>query len=625
MPPLDPTTAVLFATNDMRVRDNYALALAHQAACATRHPLLGILVLDDRMFAQPSAVGGFYRQSPRRATFTLECVAALREELETNCGIPLILRVGRPEEVVPDLCRQLGVRQLFMTTQYAPHEKVVHDRILQHPATHADGTTSKIHSVWQSTLLHIDDLQVPVRCMREGIRWFLDDLHVTTIRATAPYNCADGRLRPGGPSGAPMLPAYAQALLMPPSADAHRSKAAPPSAFRGALPTLAALGYGENALTTFMPTTVIATQEWHPGGERAGLERMEDWLAKRNLTAYINLARRKRSHVKLYSHLLSRLSPYISTGCLSPRTVNERLREHCYQNAGDGTIQRQYQEALLRLGRRDYWHFMGLKYGNALFYSYGPRPEHTDDVPDWRMDEKIVRRWCAGLTGMPFVDAAMRELTTTGWVAGEGRHALAWLLTRGYGQDWRLAAEWLERSSLDYDPFVCYGCCAYSCGLIKDDFGDPVHDAAYTAYQHDATGLYIRRWLPQLSRVPSVYIHRPHVLTQQMQEGLGVEIGGNYPYPIKLWDGAADPRHGVVSDLPAYFATPAQLQSPGAMEALAFGTQVMEPAERHLVARRLPPKGLPMRQKQLTMQAASSGGRGRPTSANSEPLSLTLA
>jgi deoxyribodipyrimidine photo-lyase len=592
-----PTTGVLFTTNDMRLRDNYSLALANKLSHTTRNPLVAMLVLDDRCFAQPSAVGGFFRQSPLRAKFTLDCVVALREELE-GFGVPLILRTGKPEVVVPDLCRQLGVRNLFMTTQYAPHEKAVHDAILKHPAVHADGTTARVHSVWQSTLLHIDDLPAPVSQMREGIRWFLDDLNVVTVRATAPYNCADGRLCSGA---TPRLPRHLEELLMPPPTDKTFVKAPPASPIRGEIPSLEDLGYSETA--KFSPTTVIATQEWHAGGERAGLERMEDWLAKKDLSTYIGLAKRKRGHMKMYTHLMSRMSPYISTGCLSVRSFNERLREHCYQNAGDGAVQKQYQEALLRLGRRDYWHFVGLKYGNTLFYSYGPRPEHTDDVPEWRRDEKIVRRWCAGLTGMPFADAAMRELNSTGWVGSEGRHALVWLLTRGYGQDWRLAAEWLERSSLDYDPFVCYGSCAYSCGLIKDDFGDPVFDATYTAHKNDATGLYIRRWLPELSRVPSVYIHRPHVMTKQMQDGLGVSIGGNYPFPIKLWDGAADPTSGLISELPAYFSTPEQLKSPGALEALTFGTKVMAEEERHLVAVRLPAK-------RLAVTAKNAAARG---------------
>ena len=596
---LRPTTGILFTTNDLRIRDNYALALAHRSACERQQPLIAFIVLDERMFAQPSAIGGFYRQSPRRAQFTLECVAALRTELESH-GVPLLIRVGRPELFVKDLCRQFGVRQLFMTTQYAPHEKAVHDRILKNPADHADGTSTDVHSVWQTTLLHVDDLLGPVSRMKEGIRWFLDEMGLTTIRATAPYNCADGRLRK---SDVPRLSPFIQELLLPPKSDVTSGLASPPNEIRGTLPTLQELGYGD--LPKFSATHVIATEEWHPGGEAAALQRMEDWLAKKDLSSLIHMAKRKRSTTQMYSHLLSRMSPYISTGCISVRTFNERLREHCYAHAGDGAVQKQYQEALVRLGRRDYWHFMGLMYGRSLFFSYGPRPEHTDDTPDWRRDEKIVRRWCAGLTGVPFADAAMRELTSTGWVAAEGRHALVWLLARGYGQDWRLAAEWLERCSLDYDPFVCYGNCAYSCGLIKDDFGDPVFDTMYTAHKHDGTGIYIRKWLPQLSRVPSVYIHRPHVLTKKMQDGLGVAIGGNYPFPIKLWDGATNPTDGVLSELPAYFATSEQLRSPGALEALTFGTKVLPEEERHLVAVRPPASRLLPNRK--VMAAAPAG------------------
>ena len=198
-----------------------------------------------------------------------------------------------------------------------------------------------------------------------------------------------------------------------------------------------------------------------------------------------------------------------------------------------------------------------------------PRPEHTDEIPDWVQHPKVVQRWCNALTGIPFVDASMRELVGTGFVSEPGRQAMTWLLTRGYGQDWRLAAEWLERCSLDYDPFVCYGNCAYQSEILKDDFGDPVFNTMYVGHKHDQTGIYIKKWLPQLSKVPSVYIHRPHVLSEKMQSMHNVHLGRPTPHPIKLWDGA-ESQLGP-SQLTAYFQSEGQWEAPGMHEGLRFG------------------------------------------------------
>lgn len=607
-PQLSACVMVVFAANDMRVHDNYALALAAtRAEAAGGLPVIAVTVVDYRMFAQPSAVGGFFRQSPMRARFFLETLAALRYKLERELRIPLLVRCGRPEDHIPRLVVECGAIDVFLTTQYAPHEKEVHNDIveainqrrwvsrdptagykaIEHDATvvHPFGATSAstkvgvkesrltaapvAHSVWQTTLVHIDDLPVPVASMVEGERWYHDDVTTANIRPTAAFDRCINRLSD--------LPARGD--LLPTTGEL--SGLEPPPLYRGRAPTLVELGYGSPE--AFIEEEVIATQSSHPPGEDAAIERVLDWLMDGGMTSMLRYGRDRRTNTKMYSQRLSRLSPYLSCGALSPRRFYEELRRFTSEHLRDNFVQQQYREALLRLSRRDYWHWMGLRYGPLLFYEYGPRPEHTDDIADWRHDPKIVQKWCAGLTGIPFADAAMRELTLTGFVADEGRQGLIWLLSRGYGQDWRLGAEWLERCSIDYDPFVCYGNCAYYSELVRDDFGETVRNIHWLAHHHDQTGIYVKKWLPQLSKIPPVYIHRPHVLTERMQAMHGVQLGKNYPYPLKLWDGA---QYTLSSEhLTTYFSEGSQWHrkakngagGSGYAEALRHGTVILEP------------------------------------------------
>lgn len=578
----------VFAANDLRVHDNYVLALASVRARAAGLPVVAVLVLDYRTFAQPSPVGGFFRQGPLRAKFHLNNAAVLRTKLEEELRVPLLIRCGRPEEHVPRLSAELGAVDVVLTTQYAPHERRVHDAIMRRlrsgiwvsrrPLSGADldgegeegGTTATAdnadeelvlveehssghpygapheaaaaavpHSVWQTTLVHLDDLPTPVASMKEGERWYHDDVTTATIRPTEPYDAQIAQLK--------HLPQWIELL---PSSDEVRG-VAEPTPLRGRFPTLQELGYDEVACMAD-PEILIATQSSHPAaGEDAAITAVQKWLSEGGLMSMLRYNRERRTNTKLYSPHLSRASPYLSLGVLSTRKFYELIRIHTSQSLRDGFAQMQFREALLRLSRRDYWHWMGLRYGDRLFFSYGPHPEETDHTADWQHQMKIVQKWCAGMTGIPFADASMRELVSTGFVAHVGRQALAWLITQGYGQDWRLGAEWLERCSLDYDPFVCYGNFAYCSQLIHDDFGEPVRNIHYLAHQHDQSGIYVKRWLPQLSKVPLVYIHRPHVMTPRMQAMHQVLLGANYLYPLKLWDGA---QHTLAAaHLPALF------------------------------------------------------------------------
>ncbi|CBZ24191.1 putative DNA photolyase [Leishmania mexicana MHOM/GT/2001/U1103] len=659
---------VVFSTTDLRVHDNQLLAFASVCARAAAAeaggpvPVIGVCVLDYRTFAQPSTVGGFFRQSPQRAQFLLDTVAALRRKLEDTLHVPLLVRCGRPEEHVPRLAVELRAMDVLMTTQYAPHERRVQALMVrrlqagtwvsreevadetvvaseigqgasvtpldahcgsaaeeddpliavvehascgvggQHPYHRGSNLPSHcraaaalpvVHSVWQSTLVHLDDLPTPLAAMKEGERWYHDDVTVSTIRPTEPYDKATALLA--------KLPRTWQAAALLPTENERYGRAGP-SVLRGALPRLEDLGYSAAAArgTDFAFQEVIATQSSHPdAGEDAALVRLQDWLAQGGVTSLLRYGRERRTNTKMYSQKLARVSPYIALGALSPRKYYEVLREFAQANQRDAFVQQQFREGLLRLSRRDYWHWMGLRFGDRLFFSYGPHPEHTDDVPEWRHDRKVVQRWCDGLTGIPFADAAMRELVGTGFVAQEGRQALAWLLTRGYGQDWRLGAEWMERCSLDYDPFVCYGNYAYSCGLMLDDFGEPVRNVYYLAHQHDQTGIYVKKWLPQLSKVPPVYIHRPHVLTERMQAMHGVYLGRNYPYPLKLWQGAQ--RSLSAAKLTAYYPQ-GIVKGPGYAEALRYGSAVMHPEEYNAAVS----PGYLQRQEWATMLPASA-------------------
>lgn len=89
---------------------------------------------------------------------------------------------------------------------------------------------------------------------------------------------------------------------------------------------------------------------------------------------------------------------------------------------------------------RDYFRFVAAKYGNILFHSGGVKNMNYQ----WNEDLEKFKRWSNGTTGIPFVDANMRELRQTGWMSNRGRQNVASFLTKDLKLDWRLGAEWFE-------------------------------------------------------------------------------------------------------------------------------------------------------------------------------------
>jgi deoxyribodipyrimidine photo-lyase len=125
-------------------------------------------------------------------------------------------------------------------------------------------------------------------------------------------------------------------------------------------------------------------------------------------------------------------------------------------------------------------------------------------APQWREDEEALTRWKQGNTGMPLVDANMRELAATGWMSNRGRQNVASYLILDLGIDWRRGADHFESLLLDYDTASNWGNWVAAAGLT----GGRVNKFNITkqSRDYDASGDYLRAWLPELAQVPTEYV-----------------------------------------------------------------------------------------------------------------------
>jgi deoxyribodipyrimidine photo-lyase len=158
--------------------------------------------------------------------------------------------------------------------------------------------------------------------------------------------------------------------------------------------------------------------------------------------------------------------------------------------------------------------------------------EGLRDVP-WRNDRTEFEAWCAGRTGYPVVDAAMRQLVQTGWLHNRARMIVASFLSKDLLIDWRWGERFFMRHLLDGDPAANNGGWQWTAGTGTD--AAPyfrVFNPVLQGMKFDPEGAYVRRWVPELAAIPAAHIHAPWMLTAAEQQRSGCVIGRDYPAPI---------------------------------------------------------------------------------------------
>jgi deoxyribodipyrimidine photo-lyase len=151
----------------------------------------------------------------------------------------------------------------------------------------------------------------------------------------------------------------------------------------------------------------------------------------------------------------------------------------------------------------------------------------------WSEDADGLEAWKQGRTGYPFVDAAMRQMAATGWMHNRARMVAASFLVKDLLVDWREGERHFMRHLVDGDPASNNGGWQWVAGTGTD--AAPffrVFNPVTQGLTHDPRGDYVRRWVPELSRVPDAYIQVPWEMPADAQATAGCVIDRDYPGPI---------------------------------------------------------------------------------------------
>jgi deoxyribodipyrimidine photo-lyase len=232
------------------------------------------------------------------------------------------------------------------------------------------------------------------------------------------------------------------------------------------------------------------------GGESSGLARLRYYLWDSDRIAdYFNTR-----NGMLGGDYSTKLAPWLAAGCLSPRTIYHEVKRYEQLRTANKSTYWVHWE----LTCRDWWRLFAAKHGSRIFQLGGPAGLSK---LRWSGDAELWRRWSTGTTGLPLVDANMRELLATGWMSNRGRQNVASYLALDLGLDWRRGADLFEHALLDYDVASNWGNWVAAAGLTG---GRVNHfNIAKQSKDYDPEGDYIRTWLPELARVPASRIHQP--------------------------------------------------------------------------------------------------------------------
>jgi deoxyribodipyrimidine photo-lyase len=222
----------------------------------------------------------------------------------------------------------------------------------------------------------------------------------------------------------------------------------------------------------------------------------------------------------------SRLSPHLRFGEIGPAQIWRAVTA----GVETGRIDERNADVFLsEIAWREFSHVL-LNFNPGLAReNYNPS---FDRMP-WRKDPEALRAWQKGLTGYPMVDAGMRELWHTGWMHNRVRMIVASFLTKHLLLPWQAGEDWFWDTLLDADPAANAASWQWTAGSGAD--AAPyfrVFNPITQGSKFDETGAYVRKWCPELRKLPDKFLHAPFEAPEVVLKAAGVALGKTYPKPV---------------------------------------------------------------------------------------------
>jgi deoxyribodipyrimidine photo-lyase len=435
-----------------------------------RGDVIPVYIFDLRQFK--STVYGFPKIDILRARFLIESVKILRKNLRA-LGAELIVRVGLPENIIPALISDTSADQIYIHSEATSEETDAADRV-------ENSVSIPLKKFWGHTLYHRDDLPFDLQTIPDVFTQFRKQLEKRSS-VEAPL---------GTPSAIPF------SIDMDP----------------GEIPASEDLGLDAAEADS---RSVLNFK----GGEDEAWRRVRHYFFESDSLRNYKYTR----NGLLGADYSSKFSPWLAHGCISARSIYAevvRYEKEVHENVSTYWMK-------FELIWRDYFRFSAIRHGNQIFKLGGIQGKDLQK----KSHPEIFRKWAEGRTGIPFIDANMRELNRTGYMSNRGRQNVASFLAQNLDFDWRWGAAYFESKLIDYDVCSNWGNWAYN-ATVGHDPRNRYFNILNQADKYDKKGDYMRLWIPELKDVPAEFIHEPHTMSIDQQKLFNAEIGKDYPEPM---------------------------------------------------------------------------------------------
>ncbi len=481
-------SGLVWLRRDLRIRDHHAL---HMALMSSEQVWIAF-VFDTNILSHLLDRG---LQKDRRIDFIWQSLQEIDLELRAKGG-GLIVRHGKATEIIPQLASELGVTAVFTNKDYEP-AAIERDRVV---ALALEKSEIAFHSYKDQVIFENQE----VLTGSDGI-----------FSIFTPYKNA-------------WLKKLQASDLDAHAVDLESSKfSAIPQALDAPFPSLESMGFEKTGIETYIPTGMSGASQLF----EEFLNRMDHYHVTRDYPS-----------VKGPSYL----SVHLRFGTISIRTLVREAHQRMLVGSIGTTIW------LSELIWRDFY-FMILsnhprlappqKKNSILHGTSGHESFKLDyDKIVWESGtkaQKLFKAWCQGKTGYPLVDAAMHQLNQSGYMHNRLRMVVACFLIKDLGIDWRWGEQYFADRLNDFDFAANNGGWqwASSSGCDAQPYFR-IFNPITQSEKFDAEGKFIKKYLPQLSKLSKKNIHAPWLASDIELEMAGIRLGRDYPPPIVQHDEA---------------------------------------------------------------------------------------
>lgn len=452
---------ILWFRQDLRLSDNPALIKAVQSGL----PIIPVFILDDEH-------AGEWKMGAASRWWLHHSLKALNKDLDNR----LAIYKGDPQDILTTLAKDHKVKHIYWNRCYEPwrikRDTNIKSRLEDDGIDVESFNASLLWEPWQT---HKND-DTPYKVF------------------TAFYK--NGCLKKNGePRAAQNKPANISLSTVPSNA----------------------LSIDDLALLPAIKWYEAMAEEWDPGED--GARKRLDTFLQNGLDNYKD--GRNRPDIRN----VSRLSPHLHWGEISPRTVWHRATSYMHAER----LEKDGETFRSELGWREFshnllYHFPDLPHKNLQ--------EKFDNFP-WRDDPEALTRWKKGQTGYPIVDAGMRELWQTGYMHNRVRMIVGSFLVKNLMLDWRHGEKWFWDTLVDADlannsaSWQWIGGCGADAAPYFRIFNPMTQSEKF-----DPHGDYIREYVPEIADLPTKHLHAPWDAPEDVLKDAGITLGETYPQPI---------------------------------------------------------------------------------------------